>query len=107
MLWTMWEALKRWHAASHSSLGESQLSREEALRMSVQTGHMLTWSEDRRGSLEVGKQADLVVLDANPLTCPLDDIKDLTVELTMVAGQIVCQKNDPRTQRLNPDSTIV
>lgn len=98
MLWTMWEALKRWHAASQTSLGDSQLSREEALRMSVQTGHRLTWSEDRRGSLEVGKQADLVVLNGNPLTCPLDDIKDLSVELTMVAGQIVYQKSGTGTR---------
>jgi len=98
MLWTMWEALKRWHAASGTSLGDSRLSREEALRMSVQTGHRLTWSEDQRGSLEVGKQADLVVLDENPLTCPLDNIKDLTVELTMVAGKVVYQKSEPGTQ---------
>ncbi len=46
----------------------------------------------RRGSLEVGKQADLVVLDGNPLTCPEDEIKDLPVDLTIVGGQIVHER---------------
>ena len=92
MLWTMWEALARWNADSNSRLGESRLTREEALRMAVQTGHLLTWSEHRRGSLEVGKQADLVVLGGNPLTCPEDEIKDLPVDLTIVGGRIVHER---------------
>ncbi|HEX7127450.1 MAG TPA: amidohydrolase [Thermodesulfobacteriota bacterium] len=89
MLWTMWEALVRWDGDSRRRLGESRLGREEALRLTAQTGHLLTWSEDRRGSIEPGKDADLVVLDGNPLTCPEDAIKDLRVDLTMVGGRIV------------------
>ena len=46
-------------------------------------------SEDRRGSLEVGKGADLVVLGGNSLACAEDDIKDLRVDLTMAGGLIV------------------
>ncbi len=60
--------------------------------MAVQTGHLLTWSEHRRGSLEVGKQADLVVLGGNPLTCPEGEIKDLPVDLTIVGGRIVHER---------------
>jgi predicted amidohydrolase YtcJ len=89
MPWTMWEALARWDAGARRRLGESRLSREEALRMVTQTGHRLTWSEDRRGSIETGKDADLVVLDDNPLTCAEDRIKDLRVDLTIVGGRIV------------------
>jgi predicted amidohydrolase YtcJ len=89
MLWTMWEALARWDDGARRRLGDSRLTREEALRLSVQTGHLLTWSEDRRGSLEPGKDADLVILGGDPLTCPEDDIKNLSVDLTMVAGEIV------------------
>lgn len=92
MLWTMWEALARWDADSRSRLGDSRLTREEALRLATQTGHLLTWSEDRRGALEVGKDADLVVLEADPLRCPEDRIKDLRVDLTMVAGRIVHER---------------
>ncbi|MEE9534714.1 MAG: amidohydrolase [Acidimicrobiia bacterium] len=94
MLWTMWEALVRWDGDAQRRLGESQLSREEVLRMAVQNGHLLTWSEDRRGSIEVGKEADLTVLDGNPLICPEDEIKDLSVDLTIVGGRIVYESQD-------------
>jgi predicted amidohydrolase YtcJ len=92
MVWTLWEALARWDADSGTRLGESRLTREEALRLAVQTGHQLTWSEDRRGSLEPGKDADLVVLGGNPLTCPEERIADLSVDLTVVGGRIVHQR---------------
>jgi predicted amidohydrolase YtcJ len=94
MLWTMWEALARWDDGAKRALGDSRLTREEALRLSVQTGHLLTWSEDRRGTLEPGKDADLVVLGGDPLTCSEDSIKDLSVDLTIVAGRVVHELNE-------------
>lgn len=87
LLWAMWESLARWDEGSKQSLGSSRLGREEALRLICQGGHALTWDEDRLGSLEAGKVADLVVLDGNPLTCALDDIRELGVELTLVDGE--------------------
>ena len=95
MVWALWEALARWDADSGRRLGDSGLTREEALRLAVQGGHHLTWSEDRRGSLEVGKDADLVVLGGDPLTCAEDAIKDLPVDLTMVGGRIVHERVRP------------
>jgi predicted amidohydrolase YtcJ len=86
MVWTMWQALARWDEDGHRRLGDSRLSREEALRMAVQTGHLLTWSEERLGSLEVGKLADLVVLGGDPLSCPEAELRDLRVDLTLVGG---------------------
>lgn len=91
MLWTMWEAIARWDGDAKQSLGDSHLSREEALRLAVQTGHLLTWNKDRRGSIETGKDADLTVLSGNPLTCSADELKDLPVDLTIVGGHIVHQ----------------
>ena len=89
MLWTMWEALARWDGGARRRLGESGLTREEALRMVTQSGHRLTWSENRRGTIEVGRDADLVVLEDNPLTCAEDRLTELAVEMTIVAGAIV------------------
>jgi predicted amidohydrolase YtcJ len=86
MPWTLWEALARWDETGRRRLGESRLTREEALRMSVQTGHLLTWNEDRLGSIETGKLADLAVLSDDPLTCPEDRLEHLRVELSLVAG---------------------
>jgi len=87
MLWTMWEALARWDADSGRKLGPSQLDREEALRLASQTGHALTWNEDRYGAIAPGNVADFVVLDENPLTCPEDAIKDIAVSQTYLAGR--------------------
>lgn len=89
MLWTMWEALARWDADGERRLGESGLSRDDALRLVAQTGHLLTWREDRRGSLEVGKDADIAVLAGDPLTCDEAALEHMAVDLTIVGGRIV------------------
>jgi predicted amidohydrolase YtcJ len=89
MLWTAWEAIARWDEDGQRQLGDSQLSREEALRLAVQSGHRLTWNEDRYGTLEVGKEADMVVLDEDPLSCDLDRLKDIRVDRTFLGGHQV------------------
>ncbi len=45
--------------------------------------------EDTKGTLEVGKLADLVILDANPLTVPVDDLLSITVVETFKEGRSV------------------
>jgi predicted amidohydrolase YtcJ len=45
--------------------------------------------EDRIGSIEVGKDADLAVWDRNPYQQPAAALKDLRCELTLVRGRIV------------------
>ncbi len=89
MLWTMWEALARWDGDSGRRLGDSNLTREEALRMICQTGALVTWEENRKGTLEVGKLGDVVILDGNPLTCEEDELKDIRVEHTFLGGREV------------------
>ena len=41
------------------------------------------------GSLEVGKFADLIVLDRNPLTVPAEDIAKTQVVETVIGGRVV------------------
>src|SRR5215475_13963894 len=89
MLWTAWEAIARWDDDGQRQLGNSRLTREEALRMAPQSGHRLTWNEDRYGSLEVGKVADMVVLAEDPLSCDLDRLKDIGVDRTFLGGRQV------------------
>jgi predicted amidohydrolase YtcJ len=45
--------------------------------------------DDRIGSLEVGKQADLAVWDRDLYTVPGGALKDLKAELTLVDGEVV------------------
>lgn len=50
------------------------------------------FEEDRKGTLEVGKLADLVVLDKNPVKVPHDQIKDIIVLETIKEGISVYHK---------------
>ncbi len=86
MLFALWEALARWDNDGKQTLGESGLSRIEALRLATTAGHFLTWDEDTRGPLTPGRAADFVVLDDDPLNCELDRIRHIGVERTFVAG---------------------
>jgi predicted amidohydrolase YtcJ len=52
------------------------------------------FSDDVIGSLEVGKYADMVVLSADPRTVPPEEIADLEVRATFLAGRQVYPKGD-------------
>jgi predicted amidohydrolase YtcJ len=68
------------------------VSREQALRMwTIDNAHAV-FQEGRRGSIEVGKLADLVVLSDDLLTCPDERIKDTTVAMTIVGGRIAYER---------------
>jgi len=45
--------------------------------------------ENRLGSIEPGKDADLVILDANPLDVPLSEIRMISVLATFISGQSI------------------
>ena len=46
-------------------------------------------ADNRIGSLEPGKLADLVILSDAPMEVPVDALKDIEVETTVVGGQLV------------------
>jgi predicted amidohydrolase YtcJ len=49
----------------------------------------VTFEEHLKGSLEVGKLADLIVLDRDSLRCREGEIKDTRVLATMLEGTLV------------------
>jgi len=51
-----------------------------------------------KGSIEVGKYADFVVIEKDILTCPLDEVKDIKVLMTVVGGRIVFEINDENSR---------
>ena len=63
--------------------------RTEALRALTWAGAYASFAEDRLGSLEVGKLADLLVLSDDLLRISPEALKDVRVELTMIGGRIV------------------
>ena len=72
------------------TLGDAEkVDRFEALRMFTYNGAYLTFWEDLVGSLEVGKAADVAVLDRDYGAIDDDQLRDLTVERTLVDGKTV------------------
>ena len=53
-----------------------------------------TFRERELGTLEVGKLADIVVLERNLFEIPVEDIPDIKVQLTLVDGKIVYDRED-------------
>jgi hypothetical protein len=68
---------------------EWRISAEEALRMYTLNSAYAAFEEDRKGSLEVGKLADLVVLDADPRAVEAEAIREIRVLQTFVDGRSV------------------
>jgi len=62
------------------------LTVEEALRMSTYWGYWTSFDEKERGSLEKGKIADMVILGANPLTVPKENLKNISVNQLILGG---------------------
>jgi predicted amidohydrolase YtcJ len=73
-------------------LPEQKVSRERALKMYTIEGAFASFDEKEKGSLEVGKLADLAVLSKDFLTCPEEEILSIESELTMVGGKVVYAK---------------
>ena len=65
------------------------LDRDSALRMWTENVTWFSNEEGRKGRIEVGQFADLIVPDRDYLSCPETDIPDTTSLLTMVGGKIV------------------
>ena len=68
---------------------QEKITIEEAIKAYTLNTAYAGFEEDIKGSLEVGKLADLVILSDNLLTMDPDGIKDVTIEMTVVGGRVV------------------
>jgi predicted amidohydrolase YtcJ len=85
---TLWWAVTGKMVGGTPVLRET-IDRKDALIAHTRQNARFVFREAQIGSLEVGKLADLVVLDRDYLTVPADDIKNITSVLTMVGGRVV------------------
>ena len=84
---TLWGAITRKDLTTGQIVVEDQIiSRADALRAFTINSAYLSFEEDKKGSIEVGKFADLAVLSADLLTVPADEVHDIQVLQTMVGG---------------------
>lgn len=70
------------------------LDREAALRMWTENVTWFSNEEGKKGRIEVGQLADLVVPDRDFFACPESDIADTTALLTVVGGKVVYGAGD-------------
>jgi len=70
------------------------LDRETALRMWTENVAWFSGEEGKKGRIEIGQLADLIVPDRDVLACPEDEIADTTSNLTIVGGRIVYGAGD-------------
>ncbi len=78
------------------------LDRETALRMWTENVTWFSNEEGKKGRIEKGQFADLIVPDKDFFTCAEDEISFLTSELTMVGGKIVYGAGDFAALDENP-----
>ena len=91
--WPMNPIFGLWAAIRHPIKG-SGITLEEAVRAYTLDAAYSSFEENIKGSLEPGKLADLIILSRDISTIDTDEIKDVTVDLTMVGGKIEYQASD-------------
>ena len=68
---------------------EQAISVDSALRMYTNHAAYASFEENIKGSIEIGKLADFVVLDASPYKVDSTEIASIPVEMTIVGGKVV------------------
>ncbi|KAH8725723.1 amidohydrolase family-domain-containing protein [Phaeosphaeriaceae sp. PMI808] len=88
-----WEQMQlavthKMYPSGTSNAGPRQVvTREQAFWMWTSGAKILRWEE--MGSLQPGKNADLIIIDRNPITCDLDQLVDTKVYKTIIGGRVV------------------
>jgi predicted amidohydrolase YtcJ len=90
-LFTLWQSLARKDATTGHVFGlpRQKLTRGEALRLYTYNAAYMAFWEDRIGSIETGKLADLAVLDGDIMTMPEERIPETKVLSTLLSGKPV------------------
>ena len=85
----IWTAVARTTRRGALLEPDEAITAGEALRLYTINAAHASNRADEEGSIEVGKRANLVVLDRDIVTCPTDDIRETQVDLTYVDGELV------------------
>ncbi len=91
---TIWTTIARENRNFGGPIGPAErLTREEALRAMTINGAYLSFEEDVKGSIEVGKYGDLVVIDRDYMEVPQDQIDEIEALITIVGGKVVYRRD--------------
>ncbi|MEZ9710825.1 amidohydrolase [Vibrio breoganii] len=94
-LFMMWGAMNRQCIFSGNVYGEEEcLTAEQALHAVTLGAAYLMGHEAMKGSIEVGKLADMAILDESPLEVTKQSVKDIIVHATMLGGDVTVHHAD-------------
>ena len=79
------------HWAVNAPMKSQRISVHEAIKCYTRNGAVASFEEHLKGSIEVGKLADIIVLSEDPYQNS-ERIKDIKVQLTIQGGEIVYEK---------------
>ena len=88
----LWTAVERTSRSGKIIGPDERITPYEALQAITIWSAYQHFEEDKKGTLENGKLADLVILDKNPLKVNSAEIKDIQVLKTIKEGKIVFEK---------------
>lgn len=89
----IYAAVTRLAESGQSVVASEAISARQALEMYTWNAAFSSCEEYIKGSLSPGKLADIVMLSANPLQSPVGQIKNIMVEMTVLGGRVVWEKN--------------
>jgi hypothetical protein len=93
-LFSAWCSVARRSPQDASIEAEEAVSVMDALRMSTVHAAETMRVDDRRGTLEPGKQADVIVLDRDVFAVDMDDLKEVKVDSVFVDGDVVHERDE-------------
>lgn len=93
-LHSMWVAVNRLTSSGKVLGAKRRITPEQALLAYTREAAEVLGIEDQVGTLELGKNADFVVLSENPLTVDPMKIKDIKIEATVMGGRITFMKRE-------------
>jgi len=85
----IYAAVTRLAESGQQLLPQECISAKQALAMYTTNAAYASFEEDIKGSITQGKLADMVVLSNDPIKSPPEQIKDITVEMTIIGGEVV------------------
>ena len=85
----IWVAVSRSAEGVGTHLPDQAMTREEALRFYTIDNARLHSEESDKGTIAPGMLADLILVDRDPMSCPVDELRDTQVIWTMVDGRLV------------------
>jgi predicted amidohydrolase YtcJ len=88
----LYAAVARKGKTGHSIAPAEAVSIQDAIRMYTANPPYLTWDEKKKGTLEAGKLADVIVLDRNPLTISTQELLKMQVDATIVDGRVLYER---------------